>query len=89
MLDPARLGAAGPDTAAVDAGASDARERDLDAVVAALAAEGVRIVTPPHEIFEHRDATLGRTGTVERMAFIEDSEGKTIALVERRPRATS
>ena len=59
---------------------------DLDARVAQLEADGVRIVTPPHEIFEHEDATLGPAGTVERMAFFEDSEGNTLALVEQRPR---
>jgi len=32
------------------------------------------------------DATLGPSGTEERMAFLTDSEGNTVALVEHRPR---
>lgn len=62
------------------------RTDDLDARVAALEAEGVRITAPPHEIYEHADDSLGPAGTVERMAFFEDSEGNTVALVEQRPR---
>lgn len=58
---------------------------DLDARVAELEAEGVTITTPPHTIFEHQDGTLGPAGSAERMAFLLDSEGNTIALVEHRP----
>ena len=58
---------------------------DLDARVERLRASGVPIVTEPHTIFEHEDATLGPAGTAERMAFLTDSEGNTVALVEHRP----
>ena len=58
---------------------------DLDARVERLRASGVTIVTEPHTIFGHADATLGPAGTEERMAFIADSEGNRIALVEHRP----
>ncbi|MET4100209.1 methylmalonyl-CoA/ethylmalonyl-CoA epimerase [Agrococcus sp. UYP10] len=57
---------------------------DLDARVERLRASGVSIVTEPHTIFGHADATLGPAGTEERMAFILDSEGNTVALVEHR-----
>ena len=46
---------------------------DLDARVERLRASGVTIVTEPHTIFGHADATLGPAGTEERMAFIADS----------------
>ncbi|ROR66940.1 VOC family protein [Agrococcus jenensis] len=57
---------------------------DLDARVERLRASGVSIVAEPHTIFGHADATLGPVGTEERMAFILDSEGNTVALVEHR-----
>lgn len=55
---------------------------DLDERVERLRASGVGIVSEPHTIFEHDDDALGPAGTVERMAFVLDSEGNTIALVE-------
>lgn len=58
---------------------------DLDARVEGLRASGVTIVSEQHTIFGHADATLGPAGTEERMAFIADSEGNTVALVEHRP----
>lgn len=57
----------------------------LEERVEALRAAGVEIVTEPHTIFEHADAALGPAGTAERMAFVRDSEGNTVALVEHRP----
>ncbi len=57
---------------------------DLDARVERLRASGVTIVAEPHTIFGHADATLGPAGTEERMAFLTDSEGNTVALVEHR-----
>lgn len=62
------------------------RTDDLDARVTQLEADGVRIIQHPHEIFEHADNSLGPAGTIERMAFFEDSEGNTLALVEQRAR---
>ncbi|MFJ6113312.1 VOC family protein [Agrococcus sediminis] len=59
---------------------------DLDGRVARLRASGVEIVSEPRTIFEHDDDALGPAGTSERMAFLRDSEGNTIALVEHRPR---
>lgn len=58
---------------------------DLHAAVSRLEGAGVKIVAPPQLIFTHPDATLGPAGTEEWMAFIEDSEGNTVALVSRTP----
>lgn len=59
---------------------------DLDAVVERLRATGCAVVTEPHVIFSHDDDTLGPAGTDEWHAFIEDSEGNTVGLVEHRAR---
>ncbi|OFI37965.1 methylmalonyl-CoA epimerase [Arthrobacter sp. SW1] len=53
----------------------------LAETVARLEADGVRIISGPQLVFTHPDATLGPAGTEEWMAFIEDSEGNTVALV--------
>ena len=60
---------------------------DIDATVERLRAGGVSIETEPHVIFGHDDDTLGPAGTDEWMAFVRDSEGNLVGLVERRPRA--
>ena len=39
----------------------------------------------PHVIFSHTDDTLGPAGTDEWMAFVRDSEGNMVGLVEHRP----
>ena len=59
---------------------------DIDAAVQRLRAAGTTIVTEPHVIFPHEDDTLGPAGTDEWQAFIEDSEGNTVGLVEQRAR---
>jgi len=59
---------------------------DLDATVERLRAAGVRVASEPHVIFGHDDDTLGPSGTDEWMAFVEDSEGNLVGLVEQRPR---
>lgn len=58
---------------------------DLRASVERLRAAGTTIETEPHEIFRHEDGDLGPAGTVEWMAFIRDSEGNLVGLVEQRP----
>jgi len=50
-----------------------------------LRAAGVTIDTEPHVIFEHDDDTLGTAGTQEWQAFIRDSEGNLVGLVEQLP----
>lgn len=41
----------------------------------------VTVVSEPHPIFSHDDATLGPAGTQEWQAFVTDSEGNTLGLV--------
>ena len=60
---------------------------DIDATVERLRGQGVEIDTEPHVIFGHDDDTLGPAGTDEWMAFLRDSEGNLVGLVEQRPRA--
>ena len=45
----------------------------------------VEVVTEPHPIFTHEDATLGPAGTTEWQAFIRDSEGNMVGLVGFEP----
>ncbi|WP_147064820.1 VOC family protein [Terrabacter aerolatus] len=59
---------------------------DLDATVERLLAAGVEVRSEPHVIFGHDDDTLGPADTDEWMAFVVDSEGNLVGLVERRPR---
>ena len=60
---------------------------DIDDTVERLRAAGVGVEGEPHVIFTHEDDTLGPAGTDEWMAFVRDSEGNLVGLVERRPRA--
>lgn len=57
---------------------------DVASEVARLRDAGVTILTEPHVIFRHPDDTLGPAGTDEWQAFIQDSEGNTVGLVEQR-----
>lgn len=59
---------------------------DIDATVARLRAAGVEVEGEPHVIFGHEDDTLGPAGTDEWQAFVRDSEGNLVGLVEQRPR---
>ncbi len=59
---------------------------DIDETVERLRAAGVVVESEPHVIFGHDDDTLGPAGTDEWMAFVTDSEGNTVGLVEQRPR---
>ncbi|WP_029136369.1 VOC family protein [Nakamurella lactea] len=58
---------------------------DIDATIERLRSQGVPIVSEPQVIFRHEDAALGPAGTDEWHAFITDSEGNTVGLVEQRP----
>ena len=60
---------------------------DIDATVSRLRAGGVEVETDPHVIFSHDDDTLGPAGTDEWMAFVRDSEGNSVGLVEQRRRS--
>ena len=59
---------------------------DIDATVARLREHGVTVESDPHVIFGHDDDALGPAGTDEWMAFVRDSEGNLVGLVEQRPR---
>lgn len=61
------------------------RVDDIEVEVARLEAQGVAITGRPHAIFRHDDATLGPSGTEEWHAFLLDSEGNSVGLVELRP----
>jgi methylmalonyl-CoA/ethylmalonyl-CoA epimerase len=58
--------------------------QDLDDRVGRLRSQGVSIETEPHCIFVHTDDTLGPAGAEEWQAFIRDSEGNLVGLVEMR-----
>ena len=57
---------------------------DIDATIARLRGRGVVVDTEPHVIFSHADDTLGPAGTDEWQAFVRDSEGNLVGLVEQR-----
>jgi methylmalonyl-CoA/ethylmalonyl-CoA epimerase len=57
---------------------------DIDATIERLRANGVAIESEPHVIFSHEDDTLGPAGTDEWQAFVKDSEGNLVGLVEHR-----
>lgn len=57
---------------------------DLDACVAELEAKGVRFTHPPQAVHTDADGTFGAAGETEWMAFFEDPEGNTVALVTRK-----
>ncbi|MGZ8738629.1 MAG: VOC family protein [Nocardioides sp.] len=59
---------------------------DIAATVARLRDTGVAVEGEPHAIFGHDDDTLGPAGTDEWQAFVRDSEGNLVGLVEQRPR---
>ena len=57
---------------------------DIEATVTRLREQGVEVESEPHMIFRHDDDTLGRADTEEWMAFVRDSEGNLLGLVEQR-----
>lgn len=57
---------------------------DVGAVVDRLRAAGTPIESEPHVIFTHRDDRLGPSGTEEVHAFVRDTEGNLVGLVELR-----
>jgi methylmalonyl-CoA/ethylmalonyl-CoA epimerase len=59
---------------------------DLEGTIERVRSNGVPIDSEPHVIFSHEDATLGPAGTEEWQAFIRDSEGNLVGLVEHRSR---
>ncbi|HET7474519.1 MAG TPA: VOC family protein [Dermatophilaceae bacterium] len=61
------------------------RVDDIDATVTRLRARGAPVESEPHVIFTHADDSLGPAGTAEWQAFVRDSEGNLVGLVEQRP----
>jgi methylmalonyl-CoA/ethylmalonyl-CoA epimerase len=47
--------------------------------------EVATVLSEPHLTFTHEDDALGLAGTQEWQAFVTDSEGNTVGLVELRP----
>ena len=60
---------------------------DVAGTVERLRAQGVVVEAEPHVIFSHADDRLGPAGTDEWQAFVRDSEGNLLGLVEQRPQA--
>ena len=60
---------------------------DIDATLERLRGAGVTVEHEPHVIFGHEDDTLGPAGTDEWQAFVRDTEGNLVGLVEQRPRS--
>jgi methylmalonyl-CoA/ethylmalonyl-CoA epimerase len=57
---------------------------DLPGVVGRMRADGVVVESEPHVIFTHEDDALGPAGAAEWQAFVRDSEGNLLGLVEQR-----
>ena len=60
---------------------------DIEATVSQLRAAGVEVEQDAHLIHTDADGRFGVRGTEDWMAFIRDSEGNLVGLVERRPPA--
>ena len=59
---------------------------DVAGTVERLRAQGVAVEGEPHVIFTHADDRLGPAGTDEWQAFVRDTEGNLVGLVEHRAR---
>ena len=57
---------------------------DVTAAMDRARSAGAEVETEPHAIFTHEDDTLGPAGTVEWHAFVRDTEGNLVGLVEHR-----
>ena len=60
---------------------------DVDAAHRSLVAAGVEVVAEPRAIHRDDAGQFGPKGMEEWMAFVRDSEGNLVGLVERRPPA--
>lgn len=63
------------------------RVPSVPATLERLRASGTVVETEPHTIFSHADDTLGPAGHDEVQAFVRDSEGNLVGLVELRAAA--
>jgi methylmalonyl-CoA/ethylmalonyl-CoA epimerase len=57
---------------------------DIAAAVPRACAAGAVLEAEPHPIFSHEDDRLGPARTVEWHAFVKDTEGNLVGLVEQR-----
>jgi catechol 2,3-dioxygenase-like lactoylglutathione lyase family enzyme len=57
---------------------------DVAATVERLRAAGTTVESEPHVIFTHQDDRLGPAGTEEVQAFVRDTEGNLVGLIEHR-----
>ena len=62
---------------------------DIQLETLALQGRGVAFESGPHLIHTDTDGTFGEAGTEEWMAFFLDPDGNHLAIVERRPGASS
>nr|WP_311381099.1 hypothetical protein [Arthrobacter sp. ISL-85] len=60
---------------------------DVEVLIPELRAAGTKVIQEPQFVYSHVDGRLGPAGTDEWMAFVEDSEGNTVGLVSRKPKA--
>lgn len=60
------------------------RVHDIAAALETLPAEA-SVISEPHVIFTHENDSLGPAGHQEWQAFVTDSEGNTVGLVQQRP----
>ena len=60
---------------------------DIDTAYATLQARGVEFVGAPHLVFRDDNGQFGAAGEEEWMAFFQDPDGNTLALLERRAAA--
>lgn len=60
------------------------RVDDIETALARARDHGLEVVAEPHVIFTHADDTLGPAGTQEWQAFVRDTEGNLVGLVELR-----
>ncbi|GIE34416.1 hypothetical protein Ait01nite_074610 [Actinoplanes italicus] len=59
---------------------------DVASLVERLRTAGITVESDPHVIFTHHDDRLGPAGTEEVHAFVRDTEGNLVGLIEHRPR---
>lgn len=57
---------------------------DVAVAVERVRSGGTAVETEPHMIFRHDDGTLGPAGHEEWQAFVRDTEGNLVGLVEHR-----
>ena len=55
---------------------------DVHSEIARLKGAGVEVVEEPQLIFHHGEGTLGPAGSDEWMAFVKDSEGNIMAVIQ-------